>query len=187
MADEEKNRYLEKMVECARCSVCCREPLVPVTDSDVKRLINHTKLPARKIVRFFSPSEMNYDPDADLWIRFRYGKRAMVLRKERNGKCIFLSPENKCSVYSARPFTCRSFPYDIEFESVKSLRIDSFEFIKIVNCKAKPSRIKLLPELLKTVKQEQQEDRRYHSLIKKWNRLEAPGGTINFLSFAGLE
>ena len=173
------------LVQCQRCGTCCSEPIVPVTDSDVRRISAYLKKPVRKLVKFVSPAEISYDPDADLWIHFRYGKRAMTLRKVQN-RCRFLSDKG-CAIYPARPLTCRTFPYDVVLQSPKSRNIESFELLSIVNCKATVSKKASLAEVVENTRRELREDRRYHRIIKKWNRRRAAGGTLDFLNFAGLE
>ncbi len=173
------------LLQCQRCGTCCSEPVVPVTDSDIKRICAYLNKPARKLVKFVSPAEISYDPEADLWINFRYGKRAMTLRKVRD-RCAFLSDKG-CAIYAVRPFTCRTFPYDVVLKSPKSTTIESLGLLSIVDCKAKPSNENSLSEVVENVRRESEQDRRYHRLVEKWNRLAPVGGTLDFLNFARLE
>ncbi len=105
-------------VKCARCGDCCRIPVVPVTHKDVARLIKHTGLSISALVRFCPSSEMAYDEDSGLWIKFKSVRRAMILRK-RGERCIFQTPERACSAYEARPQTCRTFPYSVDFDGAE--------------------------------------------------------------------
>ncbi|MDG5813974.1 YkgJ family cysteine cluster protein [Chitinispirillales bacterium ANBcel5] len=173
------------IVDCSRCGRCCREPIVPVTYRDVLRISRFLKQPPQRFVRFFSPSEMNYDPDAPLWIRFRYGKRAMGLKRVSE-KCVFLSGDFTCSVYKNRPVTCRSFPHSIELNS-KNRKIESVTLNKITQCKAKPSHTTVENDLIKIAKQEIREDSHYYSIIEKWNSSRKTGGVKHFLAFLGFE
>jgi hypothetical protein len=45
------------------------------------------------------------------WVRdFRRQDWIFVLNQKRNGDCVFLDTDLKCSVYENRPEICRSFP-----------------------------------------------------------------------------
>ncbi len=170
-------------VECKRCSICCREPVVPVTDSDLKRICKVLNKPAERIVRFYSIKEMDYDPESGLWISFVQGKLAMGLRK-RLSRCIFLDDKNNCSIYSHRPMTCRTFPYVIDLDQDnKPLKV---KLNKIVNCSCKRKRRSPLEEVIENVKVELREDSRYYEKVERWNRRKKPGTIEGFLKFMGL-
>ncbi|MFP4164239.1 MAG: YkgJ family cysteine cluster protein [Chitinispirillaceae bacterium] len=176
----EKNRKFPE-VKCSRCGTCCSEPFVPVTHKDLKRLVSFTGKEAREIVRFSSPSEMDYDPEAGLWIRVRYGKRAMVLRKKVE-RCVFLSSQQSCTVYQARPRTCRTFPYSI-FPNEKG----GVEVVlnRIVKCKAKKRSGSDFDALFKEVQKENREDLEYERIVSRWNESGSSGGTRDFLNYLG--
>lgn len=170
-------------VECSRCSICCREPIVPVTDSDIKRICKALKKPADRIVRFYSINEMDYDPESGLWIRFVQGKRAMGLRK-RLSRCVFLDTKNNCSIYIHRPMTCRTFPYMIDLgQDDKPLKV---KLNKIVSCSCKRRRRSSLEEVIKDIKVEFKEDSRYYKQVERWNERKEPGTVGDFLRFMGL-
>jgi len=171
-------------VKCARCGDCCRVPIVPVTHRDVARLVTQTGLPAGKIVRFCSISEMEYDSESGLWISFKSGRRAMVLRR-RSGRCAFQTPDRACSVYTARPQTCRTFPYSIDFADARRTVIDDIRLNKILKCNALKCKEIDLDFLIDNVRRESREDMAYHRLVKQWNDSNEKGGTIDFLRFIG--
>ncbi len=171
-------------VKCARCGTCCSEPIVPITHKDLERLVEYTGKAASDIVRFCSPSEMEYDPDAGLWIRFRYGKRAMVLKK-RYERCIFLSSEPGCTAYPARPQTCRTFPYSVDTEAGESGEEVEITLNKIVNCKAKKSSQIEIQTPLDDVYKENCDDYEYDQLVSRFNASGNQGGTADFLKFLG--
>ena len=52
-----KGRELLKF-RCTGCGNCCKLRVV-VTDADVRRLMDHTGLPAQKIVYFYSADEVD--------------------------------------------------------------------------------------------------------------------------------
>ncbi len=171
-------------VKCARCGDCCTIPEVPVTHKDVARLVKHTGLSASALVRFCPFSEMDYDENSGLWIKFKSTRRAMVLRK-RGERCIFQTPEKACSAYEARPQTCRTFPYSVEFEGKK---IDEIRLNEVMKCNA----VKCgkgcidIDTVIANIKKENREDSEYHKLVKRWNLSNNAGGVKDFLKFAGL-
>lgn len=57
------------------------------------------------------------------WFRRRYLRRtargARVLRLERDGRCCFLGPGNRCTVYAVRPRQCATYPVWPELVSTR--------------------------------------------------------------------
>ncbi|MDE2723439.1 MAG: hypothetical protein OXI59_08695, partial [Gemmatimonadota bacterium] len=74
---------------CTRCGNCCRDPIVLVTDEDVRRIIEGTDQAACDVVDFYKPSEIEWGEDQPGWIRLRSGQRVMGLRRTENG-CQYL-------------------------------------------------------------------------------------------------
>ena len=171
-------------VKCGRCGSCCRIPLVPVTHRDVARLVKRTGFPAGKIVRFCHISEMDYDEESGLWILFRSGKRAMVLRR-RSGRCIFQTPARACAFYAARPQTCRTFPYSVDFADVKNSVVDEIRLNGALKCNALKCKEIDVDFLIDNVRKENRDDRAYHKLVKRWNDQNKKGGALDFLRFIG--
>lgn len=171
------------LITCNRCSYCCREPLVPVTHKDVKRILKFTKLKVNEIVRFYSPKEMEYDKDSDMWIRFTYGKRALGLKK-RDGHCIFLDESNNCTVYKTRPMTCRTFPYEVYLDDNGS--VESAAQNEVLTCAATVSKTDTFDDIIRMVKKENDEDDDFFDLIYDWNHREEKGSSKDFLEFVGL-
>ncbi len=169
---------------CARCGNCCIEPVAPVTDSDVRRLTKASGLPAGRIVRFYSGSEFDYESGRGGWVRLRYGRRVMGLRKPR-GRCVFLNPDNRCSVYRARPMTCRTFPFEVMLDAggeVYSLTLTEGEF-----CRHRPGKGTDPDYLRRTARREDAEDRAYHRRVASWNSSGPHGTRLDFLRFLGLQ
>jgi Fe-S-cluster containining protein len=183
MSDTPETVPLYTTVECGRCGVCCTEPIVPVTDSDVLRLCTALKKPAEQIVRFWSMKEMEYDPEAELWIKFPQGKRAMGLRK-RYARCMFLTEDKCCSVYLHRPMTCRTFPYAIDLD--ENDVPETVKLNKIVSCSCKRKKRSDLREIIDNVRTELNQDDLYFDKVIDWNKKKSPGGTKEFLKYLGL-
>ena len=178
-----KKRKQKTYVKCVRCGGCCRVPVVPITHKDLERLVEFTGMSPNEIVRFCPFSEMEYDPESNLWIRFRYGKHAMVLRKKAQ-KCVFQTPAKSCSAYEARPQTCRTFPYSVDTDDSENVEINLNEN---VDCSAVPcSEAHVdVDALLSDNLKETCEDEEYHNLVRRWNNSKNKGGTADFLKYIG--
>lgn len=116
---------------CTGCGNCCREPLLPLTDWDLRRLVEQTRRPPREIVRWVSAQQIDLDDEPQAFVRLRAGKRVMTLRHGRSG-CIFLDPNQRCTVYGSRPLGCRVFPFDSKFD--RSGKIRRLELIHATDC-----------------------------------------------------
>lgn len=169
-------------VQCGRCGNCCRIPFVPVTHKDLLRLMKATGKTAKQIVRFCSFSEMEFDAESGLWISFKSGRRAMILRK-KSGRCMFQTAKRACAEYEARPQTCRTFPYDVTFEDSKNDAAEEIALNTVLPCNAVKCAKIDLEKLLADVRKENREDREYHKLVKAWNAQEEKGGTEDFLRY----
>jgi len=181
--NKNSSTHLFTTIECGRCATCCTEPIVPVTDSDVKRISTALQTSAEKLVRFYSPKEMEYDPQSDLWIKFPQGKRAMGLRKKLS-RCIFLTDQKSCSINLHRPMTCRTFPYVIDLDYQDNAQKVELNHIVSCSCKKKPK--SALTEVIDYVRQELGEDDLYYDKIFEWNSRKQAGTTRDFLRFIGL-
>jgi Fe-S-cluster containining protein len=171
-------------VQCGRCGNCCRLPEIPVTHKDLARLMKFTGRRANQIVRFCSDSEMEFAADSGLWISFKSGKKAMVLRKKA-GRCMFQTPKRACSAYEARPQTCRTFPYSVEFEDVTCRVVSEIDLNTVLDCNAVKCSEVDIDTLVANVRKENREDKEYHKLIKAWNKMNCWGTTVDFLQYLG--
>jgi Fe-S-cluster containining protein len=179
------NKQKYPKVECSRCGRCCRVPLVPITHKDLRRLVRSTGLPVSRIVRFCPLSEMEFDPESGVWITFKSGRRAAMVLRKRSGRCVFQTGECACLVYKARPQTCRTFPYSVEFQDVGRNVVNKISLNEVLKCNAVKCRRIDVDNLLANVRKEIREDKEYHKLIRKWNESANKGGTAEFLQFIG--
>ena len=91
--------------DCSRCpGYCCSHPRIAISDHDLERLARHFGLTRAVARRRFTYRYR--DRDADEW----------VLRHKRDtvyqSVCRFFDThERRCTVYSARPYVCRRYPY----------------------------------------------------------------------------
>jgi Fe-S-cluster containining protein len=89
------------MYNCSKCpGYCCSYPVIPLTKRDVERLARHFGLGFRKAKEKFTVSS---------------GEDEFVMRRKADvhfGKvCRFFdTEERRCTVYEARPSTCRTYP-----------------------------------------------------------------------------
>jgi Fe-S-cluster containining protein len=91
-----KNRY-----DCSKCpGYCCSYDHIEVSDYDVRRLAKHFDLPEKTFrLRYLKTTPEN----------------TTVLRHRKDhiykSMCVFFDQqERRCTVYSARPRVCRSYP-----------------------------------------------------------------------------
>jgi len=89
--------------------------VVPVTREDVLRLATHTGLEPHAFVELCSASDVDIDGEPESLADVPEGLRLAVLAR-REGACIFLGSETDgrrgCTVHSARPRSCRAYPFD---------------------------------------------------------------------------
>jgi Fe-S-cluster containining protein len=86
---------------CRKCpGYCCSYPLIPLDKRDVERLARHHNLSFDEAKRAFTKEE--------------HGRKYAMRRKkdELFGKiCRFFDTKKRCcTIYTARPSVCRSFP-----------------------------------------------------------------------------
>jgi hypothetical protein len=91
------------MYNCKKCpGYCCSYPLIALTKRDVERLAKHFGLSFRQARAKFTVA--------------RWGHKYSMRRKkdEHFGRvCRFFDTNKRCcTVYPARPATCRSYPGD---------------------------------------------------------------------------
>lgn len=104
---------------CTECGDCCRRHRVPLTASDLARLVRATALPAPDLVDWLSPEEVDMSGEPESFVLLPAGRRLPVLAHARprselqESACRFLDA-NRCAVYAARPACCRTFPLELQ-------------------------------------------------------------------------
>jgi len=88
---------VEESIDCTACASCCRVATTQINQHDEERLAHHLGLKRDDFLR-------NYTSETQ--------EEGRILRRDGNG-CVFLDG-NLCSVYEARPNTCRLFPHLIK-------------------------------------------------------------------------
>ncbi|MEO1695421.1 MAG: YkgJ family cysteine cluster protein, partial [Pseudomonadota bacterium] len=87
--------------DCTQCpGYCCSYPVIELTKKDVERIAKYFEMDVDKATRKFTRADHGYD--------------RIMRRKEDDiyGRiCQFFDAEARnCSIYKARPKTCRTFP-----------------------------------------------------------------------------
>ncbi len=176
-------------LECAQCGMCCRDPLIEVTDSDLRRLVKHTKIPSDKLVILYSNSELESDEEHD-WVKLSYGKRILGLSKKRNGDCMFLTGDNNCTAYEARPMSCRLFPINVTFndnDKVTGFELSDLIRDKFISCKRTYGKGRSYNKFVSMASDAQKEYEKYCDRVEKWNGNGAKGNKNEYLRFLGFK
>ena len=167
---------------CTCCGNCCREPIVLVTDTDIRRIVKQTGQEASDIVRFYKPKEIEWGTDKPGWINFKSGKRILGLRRTKRG-CQYLGEDDLCTIYDHRPITCRRYPFNVELDEggdVEFLSIsDSVDCPYELDGHNTPGQIKALCNW------EDKEETPYNEKVNAWNRKRKIGGKTKFLKHLG--
>ncbi len=170
---------------CSNNAICCKDTIVPITDADVKRLMKATGLPADEIIRLYSMSDLHYDNDRT-WIQMGYGKRIVGLKKNGD-RCKFLNEHGLCTVYDARPITCRTYPYMVQLDDAG--RLDELELNADVDCCGRLGSHWSKKKLLSDARREDAEDDAYIDQLRAYEQRVRRGrnrGKRGLLKFLGL-
>lgn len=154
---------------CTGCGNCCRDPLLPITDRDLRRLVQHTGVTPSRLVRWCSKAEIDLDDEPENFVHLPAGKRVMTLRHSRSG-CVFLGADQHCTVYSARPQGCRVFPFDTKFARDGKLR--RLELIPATECPYEQDGKQSVKSLRVTQEQFACEVEQYQAKIAAFNQLQ---------------
>ncbi len=154
---------------CTGCGNCCKEPLLPLTDADVRRITGHTGDPASEVVRFVDRDAIDMDDEPEAFASLRQGKRVMILRHERGG-CRYLDDDDRCSIYEARPLGCRIFPFDPTWNRQGKLR--HLKLIQATDCLYELDGKNDVPAMRELHTQYVAATQAYQAKIAEWNRLQ---------------
>lgn len=80
-------------LDCLQCANCCKTTSPIFRMVDIERLAKYLKTKASDIIG----KHLHIDTDGDYVLN--------------SSPCVFLGPDNYCSVYSARPNACREYPH----------------------------------------------------------------------------
>jgi uncharacterized protein len=89
-------------MRCVRCGLCCQETDMLLSTKDINRL-----------------EKQGYTNDSFV----RFDKDGYAFLRNRQGCCVFYSPQERCcGVYAFRPSGCRVYP--IIFDDEKGIVVD---------------------------------------------------------------
>lgn len=153
---------------CSGCGDCCRKHRVALTHLDLARLARTLSDPVQTWVSWLPPVGVDPDADSASFVTLPEGPRLMVLAHGKTG-CRFLTSDDRCSVYSARPRDCELYPFVLERdEERKVVRLALFE---PEGCGDRASTPASLAELERADAQRWAEVDAYRALVARWNRL----------------
>jgi Fe-S-cluster containining protein len=176
---------------CTGCGNCCKEPLLPLTRGDLLRIIARTGDDSADIVQWVDRNGIDMDDEPEAFVKLRPGKRVMVLRHQR-GRCRYLGPDDRCTIYRSRPLGCRVFPFDPEFSTRgKLLRLQLNE--EATECPYELDGSNRVDELRRLNERYEKANAEHHEFVAAWNRLQrarvrkgaAAATGADFLTFLG--
>lgn len=177
---------------CTGCGNCCKEPLLPLTDADVRRIARRTGDQPSEFIRWVDKDGIDMDDEPEAFVMLRQGKRVMVLRHE-NGGCRYLGKDNRCTIYTSRPLGCRVYPFDPDF--TKNGKLRRLQIVKATECPHEMDG-ENDPETLRELDGKyQQAHWDFNDKVAEWNRAQqlrkragkAARTAREFLAFLGLE
>jgi len=175
--------------KCGKCAACCCCAIPVVTHKDVSRLAKATGMAPVSFVKMYSPREISLDLDHEGWVKMSGGEHIMGLKQKRDC-CVFLSGDDRCIAYKARPLTCRTYPFDIELDRrgrIIALGLQQKASYKDKSCVAAPRITHNNNRVIEYAKKEDREDRSYWEKCAQWNKSPRQKHTLkNFLTFMGL-
>lgn len=86
---------IEGQIDCSQCANCCRVATVRISDRDIERLAHQMRISRQEFLRQYTTESEE--------------EGRILLRSDTQG-CVFLDGKT-CTVYEARPDTCRRFPH----------------------------------------------------------------------------
>jgi Fe-S-cluster containining protein len=177
---------------CTGCGNCCKDPLLPLTDGDLRRIMKRTGDRPHDIVTWVDRHGIDMDDEPEAFVRLRQGKRVMVLRHS-NGGCRYLGDDERCTIYSSRPLGCRIYPFDPTFTSKGKLR--RLSLVRATPCPYKLDAINRIPDIRDLHERYSDAHDDYNDKVAEWNRRQErrirKGGAAQtaaeFFVFLGLE
>ena len=108
---------------CTACGNCCRDLRVPLTHADLRRLVDATGKPAAEFVAWLPSAAVDLTGEpGSLVVLDHEQSRALMTLAQRDGACASLGADERCTVYAARPASCRLYPFSPSFGRRGGLR-----------------------------------------------------------------
>jgi len=160
-------RYLN--FRCTGCGNCCKDPLLPLTQDDILRIMERTGDSASHIAQVVDKHAIHMDDEPEAFAMLRQGKRVLVLRHEQ-GRCIYLGDDNRCTIYTSRPLGCRIYPLDPEFNKKKQLR--RLTLVKATECPYEMDGDVDVEPLYELQQRYWKQHEDYNTKVAEWNRVQ---------------
>jgi Fe-S-cluster containining protein len=152
---------------CNGCGDCCRRHRVALTHHDLARLGRVVSEPVERLVQWLGPNEVDFEAESASFVTLPEGQRLMVLAHGGSG-CRFLTSDDRCDVYSARPRDCELYPFVLERDERRRLRLTIFE---PDGCGARAAMPGDVGTLTSADAERWAEVDEYRALVCRWNRL----------------
>jgi len=150
--------------------------IVTLTHIDVIKIASFLNLDVRGVLKYVAFYQIIGEGDRRLVtppIITTRGIAYLGLLKLQDGSCIFLS-KNKCSIYPARPSSCRNFPFTFQIKDgwlYQGISTRANEYCKGLGKGSEINEKKLAKKGTKTIK----ELKEYEKLVSRWNDLAIKG------------
>ncbi len=147
-------------------------------------------LDAERLVDWLQPDAVDMSGEPESFVELHEGRRLMVLA-HGSGGCRLLDEQARCSVYAARPWDCRLFPFNVVDEARQPRRI---EFLPLARCDYAGDGRNDERAIIRDDRARWQELARYQARVATWNRSvkhrrrlgKRVGGAAEYLAFLGL-
>ncbi len=177
---------------CTGCGNCCRDPLLPLTDADLRRIVDNSRIAPADVIKWVSCRQIDLTSDSENFVSLHAGRRVMVLRHQRGG-CRFLGSDNRCTIYSFRPLGCRIFPFDPDFN--RNGKLVRLRMIDATDCPYEKDGTNGVRDLRRLAQDTERELAEYCVRVAAWNRLQtrrrrqgkAPAHASEYLRYLGFE
>lgn len=85
----------EAQIDCLVCANCCKVATARLMERDVAKLAKYLRVPVGRFLRDYTTEEP---------------EEGLILNRDDETGCVFLNGK-ECTVYDARPTSCRDFPH----------------------------------------------------------------------------
>jgi Fe-S-cluster containining protein len=156
---------------CTACGNCCRDLRVPLTQADLRRLVEATGRAAAEFVDWLPSAavDLTGEPGSLVLLDHEAGRMLMTLA-HRAGACASLGADERCTVYAARPASCRLYPFSPSFGKRGGVR--RLRLLSGTDCDHARDGHNDPHALREADVQRWAEHRTYLAQIQTWNRLQ---------------
>lgn len=165
---------------------------MPLTQADLRRLVDATGRAAEDFVDWLPSAAVDLTGEpGSLVVLERDEQRVLMALAHHGGACHALGADDRCTVYEARPASCRLYPFSASFGrrgGVRRLRL-----LSGTECQAQHDGANDAHALREADARRWAEHTSYLALIRVWNRLQRRRsrlghrlqGAAEFLRFLG--